>query len=248
MPLRRRRAVQLALASWASVGYVPQALALDLRAALAKQLQARPGDFVLNLPPRTGCLPGSIFTEDLRLPIARTTQDDQDLTMGPAFSLDAELGNSAEADGGATFAPLFGFLASHKSSGTAAVHIAQAHTIEMLGGDLKRRLLASEPARKAADRGTDPYIVFRAYQGQVGFRLARAAGTEASAWAKVKADAVQVNVAGKLATDSDVLFTIPDPIVFAFEVMKATFVTTHLGGGGADTVSLRPIEATQFHR
>jgi hypothetical protein len=42
-----------------------QAQAADIRAALAIQMQAKPRDFVLNLPPRTGCLPGSIFTEDL---------------------------------------------------------------------------------------------------------------------------------------------------------------------------------------
>ena len=245
-----RRALLLAIPSFGcfALGCPGQARAADLRAALARQMQAKPRDFVLNLPPRTGCLPGSIFTEDLRLPVERTRPDDPALTRGPAFGLDADLGSSSALEGGGAFAPIFGFLASHKASGTTTVRITDAHLVEMLGSDLKKRLLASEGARSAADHGTDPYIVFRAYQGNVGFRVTRSTDTSASAWAKVKADAAEVDASGKVASDSEVAFTVAEPIVFAFEVMKATFVTTHLGGGGPNDVALRPIPADRFRR
>lgn len=128
------------------------------------------------------------------------------------------------------------------------MHVSGAQMIEILGGDLKKRLLASDGARSAADHGTDPYIVYRAYEGTVSFQIARKDETSASAWAKVKTDAAQVNASGKIASDSDVVFTIPEPIVFAFEIMKATFVTTHLGADGPSDVSLRPIPADQFRR
>jgi hypothetical protein len=119
---------------------------------------------------------------------------------------------------------------------------------EMLGGDLKKRLLASDGARSAADHGTDPYIVYRAYEGTVSFQIARTDQTSASAWAKVKTDAAQVNASGKVASDSEVVFAVPEPIVFAFEIMKATFVTTHLGAGGPGEVSLRAVPADRFRR
>lgn len=221
--------------------------AADLSAALAKQMNAKPSDFVLNLPPRSGCLPGSIFTEDLRLPLERTRVNDPALDTGPPFSLDADLGSAASGDVGGTFAPIFGFLLSHNSSGTMTVHAENAHVIEMLGGDLKKRLLASAAAHSAADHGTDPFIVFRAYEGKVSFVLGRKQGTSANAWAKVQADAAQLHAGGELTSDNAVIFTLPEPIIFAFEVMKATYVATHLGAA-ANEVVLSKVTASQFKR
>ena len=51
----------------------------DLRKELAEKFQVDPDYFVLNLPPRPGCLPGSMFTEDLRVPLQRSKVDDPDL-------------------------------------------------------------------------------------------------------------------------------------------------------------------------
>jgi len=226
---------------------VPPARAGDMKAELARRMNAKPGDFVLNFPPRFGCLPGSIFTDDLRLPLERTHTDDPALTRGPAFGLDADLGEIASAETGGTFAPIFGFLLSHRSLGTTTVQIEQAHVIEILGGDLKKRLLASEAARSAANRGIDPFVVFRAYEGIISLNLTRKRDTTADAWARVKADSAQVHASGELASDDAVLFKLPERIVFAFEIMRATYVTTHLGTGPNEVV-LRKISADQFRR
>jgi hypothetical protein len=246
MPLDAGVRATLAAAGLLFLTIAPS-MAADLRTELALQVQAKPRDFVLNLPPRTGCLPGSIFTDDLRLPIDRTRSDDPALTRGPTFGLAADLGSSASAEAGGTFAPVFGFLASHKTSGATTVRITNAHLIEMLGGDLKKRLLASDGARNAADHGTDPFIVFRAYEGNVSFELTHKQDSSANAWAKVKADAVEVHASGEVISDDAVIFTIPEPIVFAFEVMKATYVATHLGDAAND-VGLRQVSADQFRR
>jgi hypothetical protein len=81
------------------------------------------------------------------------------------------------------------------------VHIENAHLVEMLGGDLKKRLLASEAARSAANHGTNPFVVFRSYEGKISFALNRQQNTSANAWAKVKTDAAQLHAAvRKLAT------------------------------------------------
>ncbi|MBV8589503.1 MAG: hypothetical protein JO212_05490 [Acetobacteraceae bacterium] len=119
--------------------------------------------------------------------------------------------------------------------------------MEMLGGDLKKKLLASEAARSAANHGTVPLVVFRSYEGKITFSLNRQQNTSANAWAKVKADAAQLHASGELASDSAVIFTLPQPIVFAFEVMKAAYVTTHLGGA-PNQITLVKIPASEFRR
>jgi hypothetical protein len=249
MGWRRLRglAIWMGLAALTAVVPVRSGICADLATELALQMKAKPSDFILNVPPRPGCLPGSIFTDDLRLPLERTKSDDPALTKGPPFGLEADLGSSTGADAGATFAPIFGFFASHKSTGNTKIRIEDAHLIEILGGDLHRRLLASDAARRAADRGVDPFVVFRAYDGMVSFTLARKQDTSANAWAKVKADAIDVHAGGSLASDDAVVFRLPERIVFAFEVVKATYVANHLGPR-PDEVDLEKIQADEFQR
>jgi hypothetical protein len=127
------------------------------------------------------------------------------------------------------------------------VHIENAHLVEMLGGDLKKRLLASEAARSAANHGMNPFVVFLSYEGKIGFALNRQQNTSGNAWAKVKADAAQLHASGEEAIDNAVIFTLPQSIVFAFEVMKAAYVTTHLGGA-PNEVALVKIPAAEFKR
>jgi hypothetical protein len=226
---------------------LPSLAQADLQRALAQQVNADHRDFVLNIPPRPGCLPGSIFTDDLRVPLERTSSTDDALTRGESFSLDADFESGAGVGGSATLTGLFGFLASHKSSATTSVHVADAMLIDMLGTQLKSRLLASSAAKSAANRGLDPFVVFRAYEGVVSFTVTRKQDTSADAWAKVKANAVEARLNGELRGNDAIVFKIPNRIIFAFEVMRATYVTTHLGAGPND-VQLDRVKASEFTR
>src|SRR5271163_684097 len=71
------------------VGSLPASA--DIRKTIAEKFGVDPTSFVLNLPPRPGCLPGSIFTDDLRVPLSRTKLDDPDLQFGPPFHFTADI-------------------------------------------------------------------------------------------------------------------------------------------------------------
>jgi hypothetical protein len=108
----------------------------DLRKEIAQRFQVEEGSFVLNLPPRPGCLPGSIFTEDLRFPIARTKRDDAALERGPSFEFSADFGFDAGANVSAGLAEWFGLAARASRGSNVKLQFTEALIVEILGPEL----------------------------------------------------------------------------------------------------------------
>lgn len=231
-----------------SVALTTTAAAADLQHVLAQELGVDARNLIPNLPPRPGCLPGSIFTDDLKIPLERTSPADAALDRGVAFSLDADAATLAGGGGGGGIAGLFGLAASYRASTNATLNVAKGVVIDMLGPQLKTRLLASAAAKSAANRGHDPFIVSRAYEGSVTVTIGRKAGGSAEAWAKLKTSAAQANLNGEMQGDSRLVFRIPGRFVFAFEVVQGKYLITHLGGIGPTDVRLIPIRADEFQR
>ena len=88
----------------------------------------------------------------------------------------------------------------------------------------------------------------RAFEGRVVVRLTRKSGASADAWAKLKAEAVEAKVGASIDTGDDIVITVAEPFVFAFEVMRLNYVTTHLGTTAGDDVRLAPVPEDLFQR
>src|SRR5271166_5033586 len=93
------------------VGLIPLPAAAGLKETIAEKFSIAPTSFVLNLPPRPGCLPGSIFTDDLRVPLSRTKLDDPDLQFGPPFHFTADISFDAGVEANVGVAEWFGAAA-----------------------------------------------------------------------------------------------------------------------------------------
>src|SRR5271166_3411621 len=87
------------------VGLIPLPAAAGLKETIAEKFSIAPNSFILNLPPRPGCLPGSIFTDDLRVPLVRTKRDDPKLELGPVFHFSSDVSLDLGASAGASVWP-----------------------------------------------------------------------------------------------------------------------------------------------
>ncbi|TFF27447.1 hypothetical protein E3C22_03025 [Jiella endophytica] len=220
-----------------------------MRQAIADQFGIERGSFVLNFPPRPGCLPASIFTDDLKIPLKRTARDDPALDRGPAFDFSADLSFDAGAEAQTNVASFFGVKADASNASDAKLEFRNARAVEMLGAEMKKRVLADPDAKAAAERRVSPFMVSRAFEGKVSLRLTRKAGMSADAWANIKAQPVEVRAGVHVSAGDEVVITVDDPVVFAFEVVRTNYVTTHLGPGkGPDDVRFVPIPEDLFER
>jgi hypothetical protein len=245
MRLTRTIMTAVIIGATAALG-IPAAKA-DLRKEIAKQFNIEEGSFVLNLPPRPGCLPGSLFTDDLRYPLARTKPDDADLDRGPAFQFSSDLALDADANVSAGVSQWFGVAAKASTASNVKLEFKDARVVEMLGPELKKRLLKDAEARDASSRKVVPFIVARAFEGTITVKMTQKQGASADAWAQIKKDAIDAKIGAKIGSDDTVEFTVADPFVFAFEVVRATYVAQHLGSV-ADDVVLTKIPETMFKR
>lgn len=219
----------------------------DLRKSIAKQFGIEEGSFVLNFPPRPGCLPGSVFTDDLRFPISRTKGDDASLERGPAFSFTGDFALEADASASAGMSQWFGIAAKAATISNVKVEFKDARVVEILGPELKKRILKSDDARSSSARKVSPFVVARSYEGIITVKMSRKAGADAQAWATLKKDALEAKIGAKVGADDTVEFTVGEPFVFAFEVVRAAYVAEHMGPG-ADEVRLTPIPEDMFRR
>jgi hypothetical protein len=243
-----RRMVRLLATVVIAASLTIQTARADVRQEIADRFGVERASFILNLPPRPGCLPGSIFTDDLKVPLKRTAGDDGSLDRGPPFEFSAELTFAAGAEANAGIAEWFGVKSQASDVANAKLEFKDARVVEMLGPELKKRVLADPDAKAAADRKVPPFMVSRAFEGRVVLRLSRKAAASADAWAKVKADAVEAKVSANISSGDEVVITVADPMVFAFEVVRLNYVTTHLGPGGPDEVKFVPVPSDLFKR
>jgi hypothetical protein len=192
-------------------------------------------------------LPGSIFTEDLRVPIARTKRDDASLDRGPAFEFVADFGFDAGANVSAGFAEWFGLAAKATTAASVKLQFTDARIVEILGPELKRRILQDPDAKAAAARKVPPFVVARAFEGRLTVKMSRKDGASAEAWGRIKQQAVEAKVGASVGSDDTVSYTVGEPFVFAFEVVRVNYVTEHLGSAANDAV-LVPVPEDLFGR
>jgi hypothetical protein len=201
----------------------------DIRKTIAQKFNVEPDAFILNLPPRPGCLPGSVFTNDLRVPLTRTKLDDPDLDFGPPFKFSATLDTDMGANVGAEAGGWFGVAASASSIASVVIGFDDAHAIEILGSALKKRVLADSDALASAQRGVPPFVVLRSFQGKASLRMSKKDAASVDAWAKLQQTAIDARLGAKIAAGNTLEINVPEPFVFGFEIVQVNYVTQNLG-------------------
>jgi hypothetical protein len=227
--------------------FLPDPARAGLKETIAEKFGVAPSAFVLNLPPRPGCLPGSIFTDDLRVPLSRTRLDDPKLEFGPMFQFSADVGSELGANAGGGVSDWFGVAAKASAVSNAVIEFKNARIVELLGPELKRRVLADPDALAAAARRIPPFAVLRAFQGSATLTLTKKDAASAEAWAKAKQAAVQASVGANASAEDKLVIVVAEPFVFGFEVVQLNYVTQHLGSR-ADDVNMVPIPEDLFQR
>lgn len=224
----------------------------DLRSALAAALHVpanRNQDFFINLPPAGSRYPGAILVAPQMLVLEQSSANDTGITEGTHFSLIAS--DSAVANALSGFSSNLLSTAGRDNENVEVVlKVSDGRVLEMPVADLKQRLLSSQSAQSAANKGTDPVVITRAYSGILAFTLRQ----KSSAGARLIANAAkapELNTNGSIKLDASksgtgqITIEVAQPVVFAFEASSARFITNHLGGG-PDDVSLTPIRPSDI--
>lgn len=156
----------------------------DLRSALASALQVsaeRQKDFFINLPPADARFPGSILATSKFLVLDRSDANNPDIHPGGTFQLSTDDAVAASALGSLSV-PALQEAAENKQAITLELKIANGKVLEMDVPQLKHRLLESQAAGDAANKGTDPLVITRAYSGQLTFLLHRRSKESVDLW------------------------------------------------------------------
>ncbi len=191
----------------------------DLRSDLAKKFQAEPEFFVMNLPPKPGGWPGSIYDSKMRFALVRAELKDSPAAAGAVFKMSVELKFDASAAAGTTFFPIFGVSAEASHSTVAFLNIQKAQIFEMTLPQLRDRVKAL-PSQE--QRLPGPVIVHRAYVGLPSLTLGKKNGADAEAWAKIRSGLVDANARASVAADEKIVITLQEPIVFAYEIARVS--------------------------
>jgi hypothetical protein len=233
----------------ALVFFLPRLFArnADLRSRLAAALNLpkdRAADFFINLPPAASRYPGTILATERLFILNPTDANDSDLHTGGSFQLTAQDAVAGSALG-SLGVPWLNEAASSKQEVGLEFQIADGKILEMDVPALKRKLLASQEAQSAANKGTDPIVITRAYEGRLTYLLKRKGSDQGSVWKKAAQSNLNnehFRVDASRAQQGEVRVELLDPVIFAFEASSAHFILTHLGVEPSDVVlsPLRP--------
>jgi hypothetical protein len=226
----------------------------DARVELAKVLGVNPEFLHLNIPPSTGRLPGSTFViSGSLLPIDFTSRDDKDLISGDPFALDWHITTLFSGEGASGAGPL-GVLFENSEAVRIEIRAHDCRVIEMKLPVIKDRLLHSKEVLEQSARGNNPFVVVRAFEGTLETRLTKSGKESARAWDDVKESARRSSKASQTNTtrislagtsEDEVIVSWPTPVVFAYEVQKASLITTHLGTK-PDDVNFAPVSVSDL--
>ena len=175
----------------------------DLRAALATALhlpKERAQNFFVNLPPAGSRYPGAIMVVPQMLVLEPSTADETGLVEGEHFTLVSSDAVVVDALTGLHSNPLI--TAGHdKENVDVALQVSNGRVLEMAVPELKQRLLSSQSAQSAANKGTDPIVITRAYAGILTFILRQ----KSSAGARLIADVAkspELGAGGSIKVDA----------------------------------------------
>ena len=199
----------------------------ELRSDLAKYFGADPSYLVLNIPPRPGGWPGSIYSDDMRFTIVRGDPKDTSLARGPEYNFANDIEIDLSTGIGASIAKLFNLSAETAKLTKTTLNILHARTYDLTLSQVRARF-AKLPTHQRKPPG--PVIVYRAYQGVVVINLTRKTSASLEGWAKLRARLIDARAdAGARETDT-VSINAPEPMIFAFEVAKAVDLAKLLEG------------------
>ena len=235
----------------AAVFLIPLLLRSDFKTELAKQLNVEKDLLHLNVPPARARFPGFTFViKPALIPIEYPNRSDPDITEGQEFSLDWTSANLSSASG--KNAGPIGAIFANSQGVNIELRALHCKVIEMTLADLKRRLLASSDVLDQAAKGNQPMVIVRSFEGQLEIRLAKTGKASADVWFGVRKRAEELREpSGKQEveiqdTGSDqMVMSWKEPVVFAYEVMKAEIITTHLGVQ-PDDVKFSPVPSTEL--
>ena len=207
----------------------------DLRSQLAQILGVRPDVLWINLPPAKNRLPGSAFVIQRTLLAVDSVQvDSSEFSTGSEFDLGwvNSTGSKVNASSDAGF---LGLLYGNSGEFKVDLRAAKCRSIELSLDKLKQRLLKSEEVKTQAAQGVEPLVVVRSYEGLVTLRISRNSSTTVQAWEQAQAAAKEtasypnskIQVQGGGGDSLEVTFK--EPIVFAYEMVAAKLIATHLG-------------------
>jgi len=256
MSSKKKRTLALAVTAVAVIAaaaiLVPKLLKKDFRAELAKVLSEDPKGFVLNVPPASGLIPGSVFVKDnLRLiPLKRTPRNDESITQGNPFELDwAQLAGSSGKGNVGTGA--LGALFGDTEAANIQVRAKDCRILDMDLEKIKRRLMSTDLMDLSADKTKQVTVVTRAYEGILETKITRKSKTNAEAWKEVQENAKNTSAASsgagdaaveiKANADDEIVIAWKDPVIFACSVQSVSYFASHLGTE-PDKVELKKIE------
>ena len=104
---------------------------------------------------------------------------------GVRFQLSTDDAIAASALGSLSV-PVFREAAENKQAISLELRVENGKVLEMDGPQLKRRVLESQAARDAANKGTDPLIITRAYSGQLTFVLRQRSKESGELWSRLE--------------------------------------------------------------
>src|SRR5579863_2791112 len=204
----------------------------DLRSALAAALhlpKAQAKDFFVNLPPAGSRYPGGILVVPRMLVLETSSGDDSGIIAGDHFTLSASDAAVADALTGFQSNPLT-TAGRDKENVELTLRINDGRVLEMAVADLKHKLLSSQSAQSAANKGVDPIVVTRAHVGVLTFTLRQKsdAGARLIAAAAKSPDLPANNtikVDASKADQGELSIQVNQPVVFAFEASSARYIT-----------------------
>ena len=221
----------------------------DLRTRLASALnlpKERAADFFINLPPAASRYPGTILATERLFILNPADANDEDLHSGASFQLTADDDVTGSALG-SLGVPWLNEAASSKQEVGLELQVSDGKILEMDVPALKKKLLGSQEAQSAANKGTDPIVITRAYMGKLTYLLKRKGSDQGSLWQKApksNQDSEHFRIDASRVQQGEVRVEVLDPVIFAFEASSAHYILTHLGVEPTD-VNLTPVRPQQ---
>jgi len=193
----------------------------DFREDLAVQLGTRASYLVLNLPPRPGAWPGTIYSEDMRFPLV-ITKKDHSLAKGPEYSSTKRISLAAEGATTVSVLGLFDLDLSAATFATTELEIQHARTYEITVSQIRSRI--DKRPKKAPKIAAEPTIVYRSYEGQLVLHVSRRSDASTDLWMRFLRKLASARLKAGVTERSDVVTIATDkPFVFAFEVEKIRY-------------------------
>jgi hypothetical protein len=186
----------------------------DFREDLAKQLNADPSYFVLNLPPKGAVWPGTIFSDAFRFTVSAAKKSPR-LVRGSPYSFRQSVVIGAQASAGAGLASVFNIGLDVNSIATTTLEVRDARIYELPYDDIKNIISANRSKAK------QPSVIYRSYEGTMFLRLTKKAEVNVGGWTTLRRLVTQkAHIEGESA--EEIVLSVSEPFVFAFEVAQST--------------------------